>query len=936
VSKPSRPVGGPGSVFLVDASNFIYRAFHALPPLSAPDGTPVNAVHGFVRMLQALRKEYAPEALVAVFDSGRSRKRTTLFPAYKAQRPPTPEDLVPQFELARKACAALGIPHVEVPEIEADDIIASYAVAGQRAGRAVTIASSDKDLMQLVGHGADGEAAPPIQVLDTMKQRLVDPAAVEEKFGVRPELLGDLLALTGDSSDNIPGVPGIGPKTAAGLLHEFGSLAGVLANAASIKQEKRRESLIAHADAARLSRALVELDTAVTLPLPLAELGDQGADPEVMAAFFGPLGFRSLVGAAAVRAGAVAQGGPAGASSGAFSLQAGAPLKLDPGSYSILKAGEEARLESVVAALARAEAVAVQIAVDVADAMLARLIGVALAGVGDAAPAPIYVPLAHDGDGIFGSQIGVDEARRILGPLLAAASLPKIVHAHKFQSIVLGRAGLELAGVTMDPQLCSYTLDPARSSHTLGDLTSELLGYALPSAESVLGKGKKALSFEALPVSKAGPVVCERAAATAALGVHLRGELARAGEGATRLYETIEAPLAAVLRRMEERGVLVDPAIFAAQSAKLAVAIEGLRASIEEHAGHPVNPDSPTQLQKLLFEELGLEAGRKTKTGYSTDAAVLEELSLYHPIVNLILEYRTLTKLKGTYLDTLPLLVNPRTGRLHTSFRQAVAQTGRLSSKDPNLQNIPIRSDLGRQIREGFVAPPGRVLVTLDYSQIELRILAHLSGDTNLCSAFRDGVDVHRRTAAEVFEIEEAAVTSEQRRVAKAVNFGVIYGQTAFGLARQLGIPRGKAGSYIKAYLAKLPGVTQYMDELVELAKRQGYAETILGRRRRIPELDRRGAARSYGERIARNTPIQGSAADVLKRAMIDVEVALASVDYARMLLTVHDELIFECDEGKVDLLVATVKPLMEQAVALKVPLVVEGGHGKSWAACKG
>ena len=935
MSKASRPHGGPGSVFLVDASNFLYRAFHALPPLSAPDGTPVGAVHGFVRMIQALRKEFAPEALVAVFDSGRSRQRTALYPAYKAQRPPAPDDLVPQFELARRATDALGIPRVEVPEVEADDIIASYARAAQRAGKAVTIVSSDKDLMQLVGH-EEGDGSP-IQVYDTMKQRIVDAEAVEEKFGVRPNLLGDLLALTGDTSDNIPGVPGIGPKTAASLLHEYGSLEGVLAAAPAIKQQKRRESLVAHAEDARLSRRLVALQDDVPLPLSIAAIADPGPDPAAMAAFFGPLGFRSVVGAAAVaKAGAAA--GPAGGatSGGAIELRPGAPLALDVGAFMVLVKGDEERLRAAVEALGRCAGVAVQIAVDQGDAMLAELVGVAFAGRGEGAPPPFYVPLGHQGDGIFANQLGRAEFAALAGPLLASASPPKTVHAHKFQAIVLGRHGLELGGVAMDPQLCAYTLDPARPGHTLAELASELVAYSLPSPEAVLGKGKKALRFEQLPVAKAGPVACERAAVAAAVGAHLEEEMTRAGAAATRLYREIEVPLATVLRRLEERGILVDPEVLRRQSVELAKTIDELRAGIDAEAGHPVNPDSPTQLQKLLFEELGLEAGRKTKTGYSTDAAVLEELSVYHPVVNLILEYRTLTKLKGTYLDTLPALVNPRTGRLHTSFRQAVAQTGRLSSKDPNLQNIPVRSELGRRIREAFVAPPGKVLVTLDYSQIELRILAHLSGDENLSSAFRDGVDVHRRTAAEVFGVPEAEVTSEQRRVAKAVNFGVIYGQTAFGLARQLGIPRGKAGSYIKAYLAKLPGVTQYMDELVELAKRQGYAETILGRRRRIPELDRKGAARSYGERIARNTPIQGSAADILKRAMIDVESALTGASYARMLLTVHDELIFECDEARVEELIAVAKPRMEQAVALRVPLLVEGGRGKSWAECKG
>jgi DNA polymerase I len=420
-------------------------------------------------------------------------------------------------------------------------------------------------------------------------------------------------------------------------------------------------------------------------------------------------------------------------------------------------------------------------------------------------------------------------------------------------------------------------------------------------------------------------------------GDHLRPQLDESA-ALRALFDELEMPLARVLQRIEERGILVDAAVLARQGELMGVEIAALRAQIAEHAGYDLNPDSPNQLQKLLFEDLGLEASRKTKTGYSTDASVLEELAVYHPVVNLIVEYRGLTKLKGTYLDTLPNEINPVTGRLHTNFRQAVAQTGRLSSKDPNLQNIPIRSEVGRRIREGFIAGPGKLLVTLDYSQIELRILAHLSGDKNLVSAFREGVDVHRRTAAEVFDVAEAEVTGEQRRVAKAVNFGVIYGQSAFGLARQLGIPRGKASSYIKVYFEKIPGVTRYMQELIDVAKDRGFAETIFGRRRRIPELARKGASRAYGERIARNTPIQGSAADVMKRAMIAVDARLTDRPWAQMLLTVHDELIFECEAGRVDELIAVARPLMEGAAGetMSVPLTVESGQGASWAACKG
>lgn len=484
--------------------------------------------------------------------------------------------------------------------------------------------------------------------------------------------------------------------------------------------------------------------------------------------------------------------------------------------------------------------------------------------------------------------------------------------------------------------LASYTIDPARASHSLESLASDVLGHVCPDTTELLGKGRKQVSLFEVPADRAGPFFCERAEVAFALGRALAEQVERAGKAASRLFHEVEMPLAEVLARVEARGIAVDLEVLRALSDELAAVIREIVGRVEREVGYPINLDSPIQLRKLLFEERGLPPTRRTKTGFTTDAKALEELALLDPIVGEILEYRRVVKLKNTYLDALPRLVRPDTGRLHTSFHQAVAATGRLSSSDPNLQNIPIRTAEGRRIREAFVAPPGRTLVALDYSQIELRILAHLSGDPNLVSAFIEGVDVHRRTAAEVFGVPEDEVDEEQRRIAKAVNFGVIYGQQAFGLAQQLGIPRGKAGSYIRAYFERLPGVDRYMKELIELARRRGYAETILGRRRRLPELSRTGQLRAQGERMARNTPIQGSAADILKLAMIAVDRALEGQSWAEMLLTVHDELIFECDEDRVDDLVALARPLMENAVALKVPLRVDSGHGPTWAACKG
>ena len=922
---PQKPQGGPNTVFLIDGNNFIYRAFHGLPSLTSPTGTPVNAVHGYVRMVQAIRKDYAPEVLLAVFDAGGPGHRHALYPAYKAQRPPPPDDLVPQLPLIRGATAALGLPMVEQPGVEADDIIATYATLAQQAGKRVVIVSTDKDLMQLVDPGDDQRA--PVQLWDSMKNRLINPADVKEKWGVLPPLLGDLLALTGDSSDNIPGVPGIGPKTAAQLLEEFGSLEQLLAGAGTIKQEKRRELLTTHAAGARLSRKLVDLQRNLQVP-PLTDMADKGPDPAAMEAFFAPLGFKSMT-AKAARVAAASTGGP-------LELQPGPKLTLDRARLKVFRASDAAALTTWLADVAaKAEALAVQIITTDDDATQAQLAGIAIAPAGADAPEPAYVPFGHTGDMLLSGQMTQAAALAALGPLLTGP-LPKWLHGAKYQAIVLRRAGIELANLVGDPKLLSYTLDPARTSHSLADLAHDLFAYDVPAPDAVLGKGKKAVTFAGLQLDQAATYACERASLALLTGRLLRQQLDAGGPAVKALFDELEMPLSHVLEKLEERGIRVDPAVLVAQGKAVAADIDKLRAEIEAEAGHPLNPDSPLQLQKFLFEERGLEASRKTKTGYSTDAAVLEELAQFDPVVNLILEYRTLTKLKGTYFDTLPNEINPRTGRMHTRFRQAVAQTGRLSSKDPNLQNIPIRTELGRRIREAFVADPGKVLVALDYSQIELRILAHLSEDKNFLSAFRDGVDVHRRTAAEVFSVPEPEVTAEQRRIAKAVNFGVIYGQTAFGLSRQLGIPRGKAGSYIKAYLEKIPGVTRYMDELVDIADQRGFAETIFGRRRRIPELSRKGASRSYGERAARNTPIQGSAADIMKRAMIAVEAALAGVPWAQMLLTVHDELIFECDEGKIDELIKLASPLMEGAAQLSVPLKVDAGHGKSWAACKG
>ncbi len=928
-----RPKGGPGSVFLIDANNFMFRAYHGLPMLNAPDGTPVNAVHGYANMVRALRRDYAPEYLLAVFDArGDESFRRKMYPEYKAHRPPPPEDLQPQIPLVREATTALGIPMAEVRGVEADDVIGTYAQVAA-AGLEVVIVSSDKDLMQLVGDVDGGR----IRLFDTMKNRLVGPPEVEKKFGVGPAKLTDLLALTGDSVDNVPGVPGIGPKTAATLLTEYGDLEGILAAAPQIKQKKRRERLIEHADDARLSRRLIELKLDVELPMPLEQLKDPGADQATMEAFFAPLGFKALL-SGGVTGGAAGRGRTrAGQSSQGLAAADG--VQIDIGAHRTLMATDREALEDLLRQLREAGRLVFDVLMTGDDSMRAAPVGFALAGAPGVEPAvaPVYVPVGHRGlTDAPGSQLELEVALDLLRPLLEDPSLPKWAQGHKDLDVILTRHGVRLAGVDLDPMLASYTLDPARSGHELEALAKDLLDHKLTPLERVVGKGKKRVPMDQVGIEQAAPYACERVQTVAHLGAHLASLVDKGEPAVQRLVHEVEMPLASVLAHLELRGILLDAEVFAAQAEALGSELAAIMKELEHEAGYAFNPDSPLQLQKLLFEERGLPPGKKTKTGYSTDASVLEELSMLDPICGVILEYRSISKLKGTYVDSLPQLVNPETGRLHTHFRQAVAQTGRLSSREPNLQNIPIRTERGKKIRDGFVAPEGQVLVTLDYSQIELRVLAHLSKDPALVNAFREGADVHRRTAAEVFGIGADDVSSEQRSIAKAVNFGVIYGQQAFGLARTLGIPRGRAAKYIKSYFERIPGVDAYMSQLIETARRQGHAETILGRRRRIPELSRRGAARAYGERIARNTPIQGSAADILKVAMVEVERVLADVDWARMLLTVHDELIFECVEDRVDELVGIVRPAMEGAVELDVPLVVDAGWGRSWGQAKG
>lgn len=915
---------------MIDANNFLFRAYHGLPPLSAPDGTPVNAVHGYVRMIQAMRKEHAPERIVAIFDAKGHSFRNEIYSEYKANRPPAPEDLIPQIKLVRGATAALGVPWVERANYEADDLIAAYAKASLQAQLRCYVVSADKDLMQLVTE--PDEQGVGITLWDSMKSRIFNPQAVFDKFGVYPDKLGDLLALAGDSVDNVPGVPGIGPKTAALLIETYGDLSTILEKAPEIKQKKRRENLIEFAEQARLSRRLVQLDDTVELPESLDALFDRGIDPDKARGFFEPLGFRSTL------TGILSGGsGQQGRRASAGSDQSLAPIELGADDFTkpeLMVAGKESELAAFFTK-AKGKTSSLFVLVEGDDPLTALPCGFAMAYEDKGFPA-VYVPLVGEGLGVMGRSVMDTSAwRATLEQELADPESRLQVAGSKRCAHVLARESLPLAPVRGDAEICSYILDPARGEHSIEALAKDLCDLKVITLESLVGKGKKKVPVSGVDWDSATAYAGQCAQLSLALGEHLQKQLEAGDAKLGALYREVELPLSRVLVRLESRGIALDLDEIRRQGQELGDKIAEIRERIEEEAGYSLNPDSPAQLQKLLFEERGLEPTKKTKTGYSTDAKVLEELSLLDPIVKDILDYRSLSKLKGTYLDALPKLVGSD-GRIHTHFKQVVAQTGRLSSADPNLQNIPIRTELGRRIRNAFVAPPGQVLVALDYSQIELRVLAHLSKDKSLCSAFRDGADVHRRTAAEIFEVEESAVTDEQRRVAKAVNFGVIYGQSAFGLSRQLGIRQGQASRYIKSYFEKIPGVDRYMEELVVRARGTKMAETILGRTRRIPELSRRGAAKAYGERIARNTPIQGSAADILKVAMVRVEAELGEADWARMLLTVHDELIFECDEHRAQELVDLVRPIMQDAVTLEVPLVVDYGIGPNWGEAKG
>ncbi len=902
----------PEHVVLIDGSGFIFRAFHALPPMTRRDGTPVNAVYGFVNMLMKLLTEMPADRIAVIFDYAGRSFRNDLYPEYKAHRPEPPEELVPQFPLIREATRAFNLACIEREGFEADDIIATYTRLAREAGADVTIVSSDKDLMQLVSER--------VTMYDGLKDKSIGVEEVREKFGVGPERVVDVQALAGDSTDNVPGVPGIGVKTGAELIREFGDLDSLLARADEIKQPKRRERLIAFADQARLSRELVRLRDDVPLDDGLDALVRRPPDPEALLGFLRAQDFRGIVARAEKwlgRNGAMA-----------------APAAPEAADYVLVQDADA--LRDWVARAREAGVVAVDTETTALDAMRARLVGVSLAiEPGRAA----YVPLAHraDGDaldleGAAPRQIPFETALEILKPLLEDPGVLKIGHNIKYDIAVLARYGVALAPVD-DSMLVSYVLEGGLHGHGMDELAKLHLGVEPIPYKTVAGSGKKQVTFDLVPLDRACRYAAEDADITLQLHRLLKPRLL--AERLVTVYETIERPLIPVLVAMERAGVRVDRAALAAASRDFAERMAALEEEIYRLAGHPFTIGSPKQLAEVLFGEMGLAGGRKGKTGaYSTDARVLEQLAAEgHELPARVLDWRQLAKLKSTYADALIEQINPETGRVHTSYAMAAASTGRLASTDPNLQNIPVRTSEGRKIRRAFVAEDGHKLLSADYSQIELRLAAHVADVEPLKQAFRDGLDIHAQTASQVFGVPLDKVDGELRRRAKAINFGIIYGISPFGLAQQLGIPQEEARAYIDAYFERYPGIRDYMERTKAFCREHGYVVTLFGRRCHMPGInDRNHARRNFMERAAINAPLQGSAADIIKRAMIRMPRALAEAGLsARMLLQVHDELIFEVADAEVEATAALARRVMASVADLSVPLVVDTGFGQTW-----
>ena len=938
-------------LYLVDGSGYIFRAFHALPPLTRKsDKLPVGAVAGFcnmlVRLMDDMAAEESPTHLAVIFDASGKTFRNDIYPEYKANRDAPPEDLVPQFPLVREAVKAFGIPSVELQGYEADDLIAAYTHAASQNGARVSIVSSDKDLMQLV--------TDRVNMIDTMKDKKIGPLEVLEKFEVGPERVIDVQSLAGDSVDNVPGVPGIGIKTAALLINEYGDLETLLERAGEIKQNKRRENLIEFADQARISRELVTLRTDTPLPVDLNDMGLTPPEAGMLMGFLKAMEFNTLTQRVGKRYDLSAE-----------DYEASAELAAKTSAVSSLGAIESPAydLPSVVTDMPPIDAAAYECVTDIAvldywievavssghvaidtetdglDAVSCRLVGVSLATRPGHA---CYIPLAHGiGEGLaladdVPQQLAEADVLARLKPLLQDASIMKILQNAKFDLQVLTQRKIDVYPVE-DTMLMSYALAAGQRGHGMDELSELYLGHKPISIKELLGTGKSQITFDQVPLEKATSYAAEDADITFRLWQMMRPELVK--DGVVSVYHTTEKPLVPVIVDMEKNGISVDRNVLSRLSGEFAQQMAVMEEGIYKLAGETFNIASPKQLGDILFNKMGLPGGKKTKTGaWGTGADVLEGLAVEgHDLAAQVLEWRGLAKLKSTYTDALPEFINPDTGRIHTSYSLASTTTGRLASSDPNLQNIPIRTEDGRRIRTAFVAEKGNLLVSADYSQIELRLLAHIADIDSLRQAFADGQDIHAMTASEMFGVPLADMTAETRRRAKAINFGIIYGISAFGLANQLGISRGEASTYIKAYFEKFPGIKDYMEAVKQEAHAQGYVTTLFGRRIYLREIDSKiPARRAFAERAAINAPIQGTAADIIRRAMIAMPTVLKKKSpKSRMLLQVHDELIFETPEFETDKLMQYVREVMQNACAprlsLSVPLVVEAQAAKNW-----
>ncbi|MCX7359582.1 MAG: DNA polymerase I [Alphaproteobacteria bacterium] len=950
-------------LYLIDGSAYIFRAYHALPPLTrASDGVSVGAVAGFCNMLWKFLEEMkgaeAPTHLAVIFDKSEVTFRNKLYPEYKAHRPPAPEDLVPQFPLIRDATRAFNLPCIEMGGFEADDLIATYARQAAATGASVRIVSSDKDLMQLIVEGS-------IQLYDPMKNRILGLDAVMEKFGVGPDKVIDAQALIGDSTDNVPGAPGIGPKTAAELLTTFGSLDAILERANEVKQQKRRETLINFADQIRLSRELVTLKDDVAVEEKWESFALREPDPAMLLQFIDTMEFRTL--GRRVREHFAKEKGVQIVASYASAAPAPAPAHADDGSrtgpvleeierdfridaYKIVR--DLPTLEDYIRRAKLAGAVGIDTEADSSDANRAELVGLSLS---IAANDAIYIPLQHKGaesraGELFaseapsetsapdtGAQIQLSAALAALQPLLEDASVTKVGLNVKWDIALFTKHKIALAPYD-DPMLASYTLYGGLDDHDKISLIEKHIGHGLTPYSDVAGKGKAQQSFDLVPVERAAAYSCEYADAALRLHRKLKAELA--SNRLITVYETLERPLPAILTAMEREGVKIDPQMLSRLSGDFAQRMLQYEAEAYGLANKEFNLGSPKQLGEILFDELKLPGGSKTKTGaWSTDASILEDLAEQHDLPAKVLEWRQLSKLRSTYTEALQAAVNPETRRVHTTYALAASTTGRLASNDPNLQNIPIRTEEGRRIREAFIAEKGNVLVSADYSQIELRLLAHVADIPQLKQAFADGIDIHARTASEMFGVTVEGMPKDIRANAKAINFGIIYGISAFGLARNLGIAREEAGAYIKKYFERFPGIRDYMEETKTFARANGYVKTIFGRRIWVKGIQSKNPSeRAFGERQSINAPLQGAAADIIRRAMVRLPPALAKAKLkSRMLLQVHDELVFEAPKDEADKLCRLAKDVMEAApepaAILTVPLTVEAKAGATWGA---